>query len=263
MLATCWSVRAGGSIAPARVTVGRTQRIRRIRGTGRDRAGDREVARSTCGASCRAGSTSCSHDDVVFYSPIVYTPQEGKAITKLYLQAAGQTLPGDEAAGRRRRPSRQRQRRRRVPLHEAGAGGRHRGARVRDHGRGQVRQRRRHHPLRRRGPHRRVPGDDPSAAGHQPGAPADGRHARADEAGGLTSAVSEGRTPLRRAAPRRHAPALRPAARDGRRAAVVGRSPRPLDGPRLGGWPSRSPTTPCRPASSRACTRVGRGGAAR
>ena len=31
-------------------------------------------------------------DDVVFYSPIVYTPQEGKAITKLYLQAAGQAL---------------------------------------------------------------------------------------------------------------------------------------------------------------------------
>jgi SnoaL-like protein len=36
-------------------------------------------------------------DDVVFYSPIVYTPQEGKAITKMYLQAAGQTLPGDGA----------------------------------------------------------------------------------------------------------------------------------------------------------------------
>jgi hypothetical protein len=34
-------------------------------------------------------------DDVVFYSPIVYTPQEGKAITKLYLEAAGQTLTGD------------------------------------------------------------------------------------------------------------------------------------------------------------------------
>ena len=34
-------------------------------------------------------------DDVVFYSPIVYTPQVGKAVTKLYLQAAGQTLPGD------------------------------------------------------------------------------------------------------------------------------------------------------------------------
>jgi hypothetical protein len=36
-------------------------------------------------------------DDVVFYSPIVYTPQHGKAVTKLYLQAAGQTLPGDES----------------------------------------------------------------------------------------------------------------------------------------------------------------------
>jgi hypothetical protein len=36
-------------------------------------------------------------DDVVFYSPIVYTPQEGKAITKMYLTAAGQTLPGDSA----------------------------------------------------------------------------------------------------------------------------------------------------------------------
>jgi len=35
-------------------------------------------------------------DDVAFYSPIVYTPQEGKAITKLYLQAAGQTLPGEK-----------------------------------------------------------------------------------------------------------------------------------------------------------------------
>jgi len=38
-------------------------------------------------------------DDVVFYSPIVYTPQRGKAITMLYLQAAGQTLPGDPSAG--------------------------------------------------------------------------------------------------------------------------------------------------------------------
>ena len=36
-------------------------------------------------------------DDVVFYSPIVYTPQAGKAITKLYLQAAGQTLPGEKS----------------------------------------------------------------------------------------------------------------------------------------------------------------------
>jgi hypothetical protein len=37
-------------------------------------------------------------DDVVFFSPIVYTPQEGKALTSMYLQAASQTLPGDGAA---------------------------------------------------------------------------------------------------------------------------------------------------------------------
>jgi hypothetical protein len=37
------------------------------------------------------------HEDVVFYSPIVYTPQEGRDITKVYLTAAGQTLPGDGA----------------------------------------------------------------------------------------------------------------------------------------------------------------------
>lgn len=37
------------------------------------------------------------HEDVVFYSPIVYTPQQGRDITKLYLTAAGQTLPGDGA----------------------------------------------------------------------------------------------------------------------------------------------------------------------
>jgi hypothetical protein len=35
-------------------------------------------------------------DDVVFHSPIVFTPQAGKDITKLYLMAAGQTLPGEK-----------------------------------------------------------------------------------------------------------------------------------------------------------------------
>ena len=35
------------------------------------------------------------HDDVVFYSPVVFTPQRGKAVTKLYLQAAQATFPGD------------------------------------------------------------------------------------------------------------------------------------------------------------------------
>ena len=37
------------------------------------------------------------HDDCTFFSPIVFTPQEGKAITKLYLEAAAQALPGDPA----------------------------------------------------------------------------------------------------------------------------------------------------------------------
>jgi ketosteroid isomerase-like protein len=38
-------------------------------------------------------------DDVVFYSPIVYTPQHGKDITTLYLEAAKHTLTGDAATG--------------------------------------------------------------------------------------------------------------------------------------------------------------------
>jgi hypothetical protein len=36
-------------------------------------------------------------DEVVFYSPVVYTPQRGKALTALYLAAASQALPGDPA----------------------------------------------------------------------------------------------------------------------------------------------------------------------
>ncbi len=35
------------------------------------------------------------HEDCVFYSPVVFTPQRGKAITKMYLEAAGQALPGE------------------------------------------------------------------------------------------------------------------------------------------------------------------------
>lgn len=38
------------------------------------------------------------HDDVLFFSPIVFTPQRGKQLTTMYLEAAGQTLPGDGAA---------------------------------------------------------------------------------------------------------------------------------------------------------------------
>ena len=35
------------------------------------------------------------HDDCVFLSPIVFTPQRGKELTKLYLSAAGNVLPGE------------------------------------------------------------------------------------------------------------------------------------------------------------------------
>ena len=36
------------------------------------------------------------HDDCVFWSPIVFSPQRGRELTKLYLGAAGNVLPGDE-----------------------------------------------------------------------------------------------------------------------------------------------------------------------
>ena len=34
-------------------------------------------------------------DDVVFHSPVVHTPQKGRAITKLYLMAAFNVFPGE------------------------------------------------------------------------------------------------------------------------------------------------------------------------
>ena len=42
------------------------------------------------------GLDSLLAEDCVFYSPIVFTPQVGKEITKMYLMAASQTLPGDK-----------------------------------------------------------------------------------------------------------------------------------------------------------------------
>lgn len=38
-------------------------------------------------------------EDVVFYSPVVFTPQRGRAAAKLYLMAAGSTFGGDESPG--------------------------------------------------------------------------------------------------------------------------------------------------------------------
>ena len=37
-------------------------------------------------------------DDVVFLSPVVFSPQKGKDVTKLYLGAAGNTIGGGEKA---------------------------------------------------------------------------------------------------------------------------------------------------------------------
>jgi len=37
-------------------------------------------------------------DDVVFHSPVVHTPQEGRALTKLYLMAAFNVFPGQSDA---------------------------------------------------------------------------------------------------------------------------------------------------------------------
>jgi len=43
------------------------------------------------------GLDAILHEDCVFLSPIVFTPQQGREITKLYLTAAGGTLGGDGA----------------------------------------------------------------------------------------------------------------------------------------------------------------------
>lgn len=44
----------------------------------------------------RLGLDEILHADVVFLSPIVFTPQKGIDITKAYLSAAGGTLGGEE-----------------------------------------------------------------------------------------------------------------------------------------------------------------------
>jgi hypothetical protein len=42
------------------------------------------------------GLDAILHEDCVFMSPIVFTPQHGRDVTKLYLTAAGATLGGDD-----------------------------------------------------------------------------------------------------------------------------------------------------------------------
>jgi hypothetical protein len=38
------------------------------------------------------------HDDCVFWSPVVFSAQRGKELTKMYLGAAGNVLPGESDA---------------------------------------------------------------------------------------------------------------------------------------------------------------------
>ena len=42
------------------------------------------------------GLDAMLHPDCVFFSPIVFTPQQGREVTKLYLTAAGGTLGGED-----------------------------------------------------------------------------------------------------------------------------------------------------------------------
>ncbi len=45
------------------------------------------------------GLDAVLHEDCTFLSPIVFTPQQGRDITKLYLTAAGNTLGGSDGDG--------------------------------------------------------------------------------------------------------------------------------------------------------------------
>ena len=46
------------------------------------------------------GLDALLHEDCVFLSPVVFSPQRGREISKLYLSAAANVLPGDEAASK-------------------------------------------------------------------------------------------------------------------------------------------------------------------
>ena len=119
------------------------------------------------------GLDAILHPDVVFLSPIVFTPQEGRDITKLYLQAAGSTLADVEPdAGLDGATA------------DADDGkfgytkvireGHHAMLEFETEVDGKYANGRRHHHLRRRRDDHRVQGDDAPAAGDQ-------RRARRDE----------------------------------------------------------------------------------
>jgi hypothetical protein len=51
------------------------------------------------------GLDAILHEDCVFLSPIVFTPQRGRAITKMYLRAAGSTLADADPTSETAAPS--------------------------------------------------------------------------------------------------------------------------------------------------------------
>lgn len=53
------------------------------------------------GGSSPAALAAIIHEDAVFHSPVVHTPQAGRAIVVAYLAAAGQTLGNDSFTYRR------------------------------------------------------------------------------------------------------------------------------------------------------------------
>ena len=125
------------------------------------------------------GLDSLLDDDVVFYSPIVFTPAGGEGGHHAVPAGRGRRPPGGRPPRGRVGTARSR---RRFPLHEEGARRRHRRPRVRDLHRREVRQRRGHHPVQRRRADRRVPGHDPPLQAVERRAPADGGDAGADVA---------------------------------------------------------------------------------
>ena len=48
------------------------------------------------GSNAKEKLDNLLHDDVVFYSPVVFTPQKGKDVTKLYLAAASGVFSTDK-----------------------------------------------------------------------------------------------------------------------------------------------------------------------
>ena len=195
---SCTGHRRDGRAAapPGRVSVGAFQDSGARRAAGAIGSGARECDRAAArggggpaviedvvarwhrymGGDLPGGLDELLADDVVFYSPVVFTPQRGKEITTRTsrrrpprwpatrpeaFRYTKQVLAGDTA----------------VLEFETTLDG-------------QVRQRRRHHPLRRRRADRRVPRDDAPPAGHPRRARGDGP---ATHRGGVTAVPSLGR----------------------------------------------------------------------